>query len=119
MLEIFLSQLNFITDPSALVLDTSPTVTSTTINITGSVPTGSLVTGLEVQLQRNMSVGCSNTSYRSLTMYQGFSGSFIITGLEPGNRYTITVTVFNAAGSGPVSNAVAATTEESGKRLSQ
>ena len=111
----------FFTDPSALVLDTSPTATNTTITITGSVPTGSVVTGLVVlvQLQRKMSVGCSNTSDRSLTMYQGFSGSFRITGLEPGNRYTIFVTVFNAAGSAPVSNNVTATTMPTSKRLSQ
>ena len=109
----------FFTDPSALVLDTSPTATNTTITITGSVPTGSVVTGLEVQLQRDLSVGCSNTSDQSLTMYQGFSGSYRITGLEPGNRYTITVTVFNAAGSAPVSNVVTATTMLTSKRLNQ
>ena len=80
-----------------------------------------MVTGLVVlvQLQRDLSVGCSNTSDRSLTMYQGFSGSFRITGLEPGNRYTITVTVFNAAGNGPVSNNVTASTMPTSKRLSQ
>ena len=52
-------------------------------------------------------------------MNQGFSGSYRIIGLEPGNRYTITVTVFNAAGSAPVSNAVTATTMETSKRLGQ
>ena len=78
-----------------------------------------MVTGFEVQWQRDTSVGCSNTSDQSLTMNQGFSGSYRITGLEPGNRYTIFVTVFNAAGSGPVSNAVTATTMQTSKRLSQ
>ena len=38
-----------------------------------------------------------------------------ITGLEPGNRYTITVTVSNGAGSA-VSNSVTATTTETGER---
>ena len=53
-------------------------------------------------------------------MDQGFSGSYRIrAGLESGNRYTITVTVFNVAGSGPVSNAVTATTIQTSKRLSQ
>ena len=118
MLE-FLSQLNFFTVPSALVLHSSPTVTSTTITITGSVPSGSVVTGFEVHWQRNTSVGCSYSNQRTITENQGFSGSYTITGLEPGNRYTITVAVFNAAGSAPVSNAVTATTEESGKRLKQ
>ncbi|CAI8031314.1 Receptor-type tyrosine-protein phosphatase delta, partial [Geodia barretti] len=98
--------------PSALVLQTSPTVTSTNITITGSVPTGSVVTGFIVQWQRDTSVGCSSSNQRILTVNQGFSGSYRITGLEPGNRYTITVTVFNAAGNGPVSNAVTATTME-------
>ena len=78
-----------------------------------------MVTGFVVQWQRDTSVGCSDRNLRSFTVYGGFSGSYRITGLEPGNRYTITVAVFNAAGSGPVSNAVTATTEESGKRLKQ
>ena len=78
-----------------------------------------MVTGFVVQWQRDTSVGCSNRNQQSFTVNQGFSGSYRITGLEPGNRYTITVTVFNAAGRALVSNAVTATTEESGKRLSQ
>ena len=111
--------IHFFTVLSALVLHTSPTVTATTITITGSVPSGSVVTGFVVHWQRDTSVGCSNRNQRSFTVNQGFSGSYRITGLEPGNRYTITVTVFNAAGSGPVSNAVTATTIETSKRLSQ
>ena len=77
------------------------------------------MTGLVVQLQRDTSVGCSDWNLRSFTVNQGFSGSHSITGLEPGNGYTITVTVFNAAGSAPVSNAVTATTLQTSKRLSQ
>ena len=114
-----LSQLNFFTVPSALVLHSSPTATDTTITITGSVPTGSMVTGFVVQWQRDTSVGCSNRNQRSFAVYQGFSSSFRITELEPGNGYTISVTVFNVAGNGPVSNAVTATTEETSKRLKQ
>ena len=94
--------------------------TDTTITITGSVlASDSVVTGFMVQWERDTSFGCSNRNQRTITENQGFSGSYTITGLEPGNRYTITVAVFNAAGSGPVSNAVTATTEESGKRLKQ
>ncbi|CAI8026844.1 Receptor-type tyrosine-protein phosphatase S, partial [Geodia barretti] len=96
--------------PSALVLYTSPTATDTTITIAGSVPTGSVVTGFVVHWQRDTSVGCSPSKQRFFTVNEGFSGSYEITGLEPGNRYTITVTVFNTAGRAPVSNAVTATT---------
>ena len=78
-----------------------------------------MVTGFVVQWERDTSVGCSDRNQQSFTVNQGFSGSYRITGLEPGNRYTITVTVFNAAGSGPVSNAVTATTMETSKSLSQ
>ena len=117
MFDSFITEL--FTAPSALVLHTSPTVTATTITITGTVPSDSVVTGFVVQWQRDTSVGCSNRNQRNFTVNQGFSGSYRITGLEPGNRYTITVTVFNAAGSGPVSNAVTATTIETSKRLSQ
>ena len=72
-----------------------------------------------VHWQRDTSVGCSYTNQQSFTVNQGFSGSYRITRLEPGNRYTITVTVFNAAGSGPDSNSVTATTIQTSKRLSQ
>ncbi|CAI8026845.1 hypothetical protein GBAR_LOCUS15384, partial [Geodia barretti] len=104
--------------PSALVLYTSPTATDTTITIAGSVPTGSVVTGFVVHWQRDTSVGCSPSKQRFFTVNEGFSGSYEITGLEPGNRYTITVTVFNTAGRAPVSNAVTATTMQTSKRLS-
>ena len=109
----------FFTVPSAVVLHASPTATDTTITITGTVPTGSVETGFVVQWQRDTSVGCSYSNQRILTVNQNFSGSYRITGLEPGNRYTITVRVFNTAGSGPISNTVTATTMQTSKRLSQ
>jgi hypothetical protein len=110
---------NFFTVPSALVLHTSPTATDTTITITGSVPSDSVVTGFVVHWQRDTSVGCSDRNQKSDTVYPGFRGSYKISGLEPGNRYTISVTVFNTAGNAPVSNAVTATTMQTSKRLSQ
>ena len=94
----------------------SPTVAATTITISGSVPSGTRVHGFYIEWQRNTSVVCSNTNMRSFTVNQGFTGSYIITGLKPGNRYTITVTVFNRAGRSPVSNSVTATTTETGER---
>ena len=77
-----------------------------------------MVTRFQVQWQRDTAVGCSNKDQRSFNVNQGFSGSYRITGLEPENRYTITVRVFNAAGSAPVSNGVTATTMHTSKRLS-
>ena len=38
----------YLTVPSAAVLTGTPSVTSTAITITGSVPSGTVVTGLEV-----------------------------------------------------------------------
>ena len=48
-------------------------------------------------------------------MNRGFT-TYRITGLEPGNRYTINVTASNAAGSGPVSNSITAMTTETSER---
>ena len=48
-------------------------------------------------------------------MYRSFT-SYRITGLEPGNRYTINVTAFNVAGNGPVSNSITAITNETSKK---
>ena len=97
--------------PSAAVLDDPTTVIATTIRITGRVP-GSVVTGFVVEWQR-VTVGCSDEDERTVN---GDFTSYTITGLEPGNRYTITVTVSNSAGTAPVSNTVTAMTEETGER---
>ena len=97
--------------PSAAVLDDPTLVTATTITITGSVP-GSVVTGFVVRWQR-VTVGCSDEDERTVT---GAFTIYTITGLEPGNRYTITVTVSNSAGTAPVSSPVTAMTEETCER---
>ena len=107
---------NIFTVPSAVELNTSPTVTDTAITISGSVPDDSLVTKFVVKWQRDTSVGCSYTNMRRLTVNRSFTGSYRIPGLEPGNRYTINVTVSNGAGSSPVSISVTATTTETGER---
>ena len=99
--------------PSAAVLDDPTTVTATTIRITGSVP-GSVVTGFVVEWQR-VTVGCSDVNERTISVNAPFT-SYTITGLEPGNRYTIRVTVSNSAGTAPVSNTVTAMTLEAGER---
>ena len=100
--------------PSAAVLDGPPSVTATTIRITGSVP-GSVVTGFVVEWQRDTSVGCSDVNERTISVNGDFT-SYTIMGLEPGNRYTITVTVSNSAGTAPVSNTVNGRTLEAGER---
>ena len=100
--------------PSAAVLDDPTIVTATFIRITGSDPSGSVVTGFEVEWQRDTSVGCSDVNERTISVNGDFT-SYTISGLEPGNRYTITVTVFNSAGT-TVSNTVTAMTPEAGER---
>ena len=77
-----------------------------------------LVTGFEVRWQRDTSVGCSDEAEDTISETAAFHNSYQISGLEPGNRYTITVTVSNAAGTAPVSNSVTGTTLETGERES-
>ena len=72
------------------------------------------MTGFVVEWQRDSSVGCSDEDQETISE----NGAFIIytiMGLEPGNRYTITVTVSNSAGTAPVSNTVTAMTLETGE----
>ena len=101
--------------PSAAVLDEPTIVTATFIIITGSVPSGSVVTGFEVEWQRDTSFGCSDVNQGTISVNGAFT-SYTISELEPGNRYTITVTVSNSAGTAPVSNTVTAMTPEAGER---
>ena len=101
--------------PLAPDLNGPPAVTATTITVTGSVSSGSVVTGFEVEWQRDTSVGCSDVNERTIPVNGAFT-SYTITGLEPGNRFTITVTVSNSAGTAPVSNTVIAMTLETGER---
>ena len=101
--------------PSAPVLDDPTLVTATFIRITGSVSSGSVVTEFVVEWQRDTSVGCSDVNGRTISESGEFT-SYTITGLEPGNRYTIRVTVSNSAGTAPVSNTVNGRTLEAGER---
>ena len=106
------------TVPSVPVLDSTPTVTTTSVTITGSVPSGSVVTGYVVQWQRDTSLVCPDLrDDGSITETSSSFTGHTITGLEPGNRYTIAVTVSNGAGSAPVSTAVTAMTTATGKVL--
>ena len=103
------------TVPSAAVLSDTTSPSSTAITITGSVSSGTVVTGFEVRWQRDTSVGCSDKDVDTISETGPFPNSYQISGLEPGNRYTITVTVSNAAGTAPASNSVTGTTLETGE----
>ena len=105
----------YLTVPSAAVLTGTTSVTSTAITITGSVPSGTVVTGFEVMWQRNTSIGCSDVDEGTISETGVFSNSYQISGLEPGNSYTTTVTVSTAAGTSQASNPVTATTLETGE----
>ena len=98
----------------APVIDTSPRTTTTSITVTGRVPSGSVVTGFIVSWQRNTSVGCPITDQGSTRVSGGFT-SFTITGLEEDSRYTVSVRPFNEVGRGPRSNTVTAMTQEAGE----
>ena len=73
------------------------------------------MTGFEVEWQRDTSVACSDEDGDTISESGAFT-SYTITGLEPGNRYSITVTVSNSAGSSGVSNTVTAMTLETSER---
>ena len=73
------------------------------------------MTGFVVEWERDTLVGCSDVNQVNISVNEEFT-SYTITGLEPGNRYTITVTVSNSAGIAPVSNTVTAMTLETGER---
>ena len=106
------------TVPSAAVLSGTTSPSSTAITITGSVPSGTVVTGFEVRWQRDTCPGEGEMAMRMGTISETgpfFTLSYQISGLEPGNRYTITVTVSNAAGTAPASNSVTGTTLETGE----
>ena len=100
--------------PSAAVLNDPTIVTTTFIRITVSVSSGSVVTGFVVEWQRDTSVGCSDVNQDTISESGDFT-IYTIMGLEPGNRYSITVTVSNSAGTA-VSNTVTAMTVETGER---
>ena len=101
------------TVPSSAVLSETPSVSSTAINITGSVPSGTVVTGFEVRWQRDTSVGCSDENYNTISETGVFPNIYQISGLEPGNKYTMRVRLSNRYDT--YSNSIIATTLETGE----
>ena len=89
---------------------------ATAINITHSIPSGSVVTGVFVHWQRDTSFGCPYTYDEGYSSANNTS-NVTVTGLEEDSRYYITLRAINAAGRGPVSNAITATTREAGQRV--
>ena len=103
------------TVPLSAVLSETPLVLSTAINITGSVPSGTVVTGFDVRWWRDTSVGCSDENYATLSETGAFPNSYQISGLEPGNKYTMRVRLTNKYGT--YSNSITATTLERGESV--
>ena len=75
------------------------------------------MTSSVVSWQRDISGECPDDEDEGSTI-TGSSTSTTITGREEDSRYFITVTAFNDAGSGQVSNIVTAVTEEAGESYS-
>lgn len=73
-----------------------------------------MVTGFVVEWQRDLEIGCADENEDAISVGGDFR-NYTIIGLEPGNRYTISVRVSNEAGRGPVSNQVTVMTPETGK----
>ena len=93
------------------------TVDSTTaisITLSGSVPSGSVVTSYEVMWQRDTSLECPDDEDDGNDMVTGDFTEYTITGLEEDSRYIITVTLFNDAGSSE--DTITVMTEETGER---
>ena len=72
-----------------------------------------MVTGFTVMWERDTSLGCSDRD-EDTVMVNGEFTSYEITGLEEDSGYSITVKVFNGAGSSSLSNTVTGSTQEAG-----
>ena len=103
------------TVPSSAVLSETPSVSSTAINITGSVPSGTVVTEFVVRWWRDTSVGCSDENHASISETGDFPNSYQISGLQPGNRYTMKVRLTSRYDI--LSNSITATTLETGESV--
>ena len=72
-----------------------------------------MVTGFTVIWERDTSLGCSDRDEDTLNV-NGYFTSYEINGLEEDSGYSITVEVFNEAGSSSLSNTVTGSTLEAG-----
>ena len=101
------------TVPGQLTITVTSTV-PTSITLSGSVPSGSVVTSYQVMWQRDTSLECPDDEDEDSDIVTGDFTEYTITGLEEDSSYIITVTVFNDAGSRE--DTVIAITEEAGER---
>ena len=102
------------TVPSAAVLRVSLPYLSTGIVISAVVHTGTVVTWFEVIWERDTSIGCSTEDEGTISVSGAFPSRYQVSGLEPGNKYMVTLIFSNNAGSAQPSNHVTATTQEAG-----
>ena len=103
------------TVPSAVISE-APLISSNTINITVSVPSGAVVTRFKVQWSRYTLSGCyggRNTIYET----GDFPNSYLISGLQPGSNYRIRVYLYSAVRYISSSNYITVTTPETGERV--
>ena len=105
------------TVPSSAVLSETPSVSATAINITGSVPSGTVVTGFKVSWWRDTSIGCSDENYNTISETGVFPNIYQISGLKPGNKYTMSVRLTNGVRYDTYSNSITATTLETGESV--
>ena len=102
--------------PAAILnTTTAATTTTITITITGSTPIGSIVTGFVVHWKRNASTSCSDSDEGTISVAAGSFTNYVITGLEEGSWYTVTVRTSNTAGNSAPSNTLTAMTLETGE----
>ena len=91
-------------------------ITSTSISLSWSVPSGSVVDSYEVMWQRDTSVGYSDEDEASgIINTNSISTSYVISGLEEDSLYRTTVTAVNSIAN-VVSETVTAMTKEAGEK---
>ena len=103
------------TVPSAVISE-NPLISSTTINITVSVPSGAVVTRFEVWWSRYTLSGCYG-GYNTIYETGDFPNSYLISGLQPGSNYRIRVYFYSAVRRISSTNYIAVTTLETGERV--
>ena len=103
------------TVPSAVISE-NPLVSSTTITITVSIPSGAVVTRFQVRWSRYTLSGCYG-GRNTISETGDFPNSYLISGLQPGNNYGIQVKLYSADRYISSTNYIAVTMLETGERV--